>query len=197
MRRTLYLLAAVLAGAVSTASAQVRTPVLVARMDTAASNPHGLLVHVSGLLDSPDWLEQLNKGYTIELQWTVQLWKKGFIPSAQSPTGWASLVQAPPGMDRYQYTERVPGKRLDFSTLDSLKAYLSVEERLLGPRNQLASGDWYYVVTVDIAALTQEQLDDQANGTSGGLLGVLRGFVNGSGLKLPLQSQHIPFTVRR
>jgi hypothetical protein len=190
MRRTLYLLAAVLAGAVSTASAQAHTPVLVAHVDTAASNPYGVLVHVSGLLDSPEWLEQLNKGYTIELHWTVQLWKKGgFLPSAQAPTEWTSLVQAPPGMDRYQYTERVPGKRLDFSTLDSLKAYLSVDVGPPAPRNRLAAGGWYYVVTVDIAALTQEQLDDQANGTSGGLLGVLRGFVNGSGLKLPLQKR--------
>ena len=197
MRRTLYLLAAMLAGAVPTASAQVRPITLAARLDRAANNPTGLVVRVSGLLDDLEWQDYLLKSYTIQLHWTVQLWKKGGLlgGSAQPKTEWDVEVQAVPLLSSYAYTERVTNDHRVFETLDSLKTLLGAERTLRGPAPlRLSAGDWYYTVSVDITALTQEQVDRRANGGGVDLGEMVRGLFSPGG-RVSLNHPRIEFTV--
>ena len=204
MRRTLYLLAAMLVGAVSTASAQVRPVALEARLDRApggatglAARAPGLIVRVSGLLDDPEWQDYLLKGYTIQLHWTVQLWKSQLFGGARPKTEWDVEVQAVPELKEYVYSDRSANDRQVFKTLDSLKTLLSAERPLRGPFiSQLSSGDWYYRISVDITALTQEQVDRRANGGGADLGEWVRGFLS-PGKKLSFSPQQINFTVPR
>lgn len=196
MRRTLYLLALILAGAAAPASAQL----LIARRDTSATNPNGLLVHVSGLLDSPTWLDKLKNSFTIQMHWAVQLWRPGFIDRPQPKTEWDTEISAVPVLNQYVYTDRVPNEAEDrhtVTTLDSLRAWLGTERQLQGPRT-LPSGDWYYRVDVTISELSQEQIDARANGgTNDGswLTGLAQKLVLGGGATQVLQSGKIRFTV--
>jgi hypothetical protein len=198
MRRTLYLLAVLLTSAASTAPAQL----LVARIDTASDNPHGLLVHVSGLLDSPTWLGKLNNSFTIEMHWTVQLWRPGgFIDRSGPKTEWDTDVSAVPLLKQYVHVDRVPNKpddRQTVTTIDSLKAWLGTERQLKGPK-PLPPGDWYYTVDVTITELSQEQVDARLNNSSADdgnwLTALAQKFVLGTGASQVLQRQKVRFTV--
>lgn len=196
MRRTLYLLAAILFGAAAPAAAQV----LIARRDTAATNPNGLLVHVSGLLDSPSWLEKLKNSFTIQMHWSVQLWRPGFIDRPQPKTEWDTEISAVPMLNQYVYTDRVanePEDRHTVTTLDSLAAWLGTERQLKAPRT-LPSGDWYYRVDVTISELSQEQIDARANGgvnDGSWLTDLAQKLVLGAGATQVLRSDKIKFTV--
>ncbi len=202
MRRTLYFLAIMLVGAVSTASAQARPIALEARLNRAAGNSDGpdarasgLIVRVSGLLDDSDWQDYLLKGYTIQLHWTVQLWKSQFLGGAQPKTEWDVEVQAVPELKEYVYNEPNANDHRVFKTLDSLKTLLGAERPLRGPFiSQLSSGDWYYRIGVEITALTQEQVDRRANGGGVDLGEWVRGFLS-PGKRLTLVPQQINFTV--
>lgn len=196
MRRTLHLLAALVVGAVSSASAQL----LLARRADTPTNPYGLLVHVSGLLDDKEWSDHLNKGYTVQLHWFVQLWHPGRLGlgGAQSPTEWDTEVQAQITLGNYIYTTKVPGQvddRRTFSTLDSLNAWISTDVPLQFPARRLESGEWYYVVRVDVAALTPEELDNQVNG--GGSIASFLSNLVARGKRQTLTHSRIYFTVPR
>ena len=203
MRRALYLLAAVLAGAASAASAQVR-PVLEARLDTLASNPHGLLLRVTGLLNDPEWRDQLDASFTIQLHWSVQLWKKGgiilgFGDRGQPKVEWDTEVHAIPQLLQFVGTTRVPG-RPDrderFGSFDALKIWQETPLRLSQPRARLDAGEWYYLVSVEVRALTQDEIDARTRGSSGGVGQALTKFlVGGSSMSLP--HERITFTIPR
>lgn len=202
MRRTLSLLAILLVGAVSAASAQARPVAMEARLDRAsvsstgpAARVSGLVVRVSGLLDDLEWQDYLIKGYTIQMHWTVQLWKSQFLGGARPKTEWDVEVQAVPDLAQYVYNEPSNNDRRVFKTLDSLKTLLGAERALRGPlRSQLSGGDWYYLISVDITALTQEQVDRRANGGGADLGELIRGFLS-PGKKVTLGPQRFDFTV--
>ena len=201
MRRTLYLVAIVMIGTVSAASAQARPVALDVRLDRAAANPRGvvdrvsgLVVRVSGLLDDPEWQDYLIKGYTIQLHWTVQLWKNQFLGGAQPKTEWDVEVQAVPELTEYVYNEPGNNDRRVFKTLDALRTLLGAERPLRGPMiSQLSGGDWFYRVSVDITALTQEQVDRRANGGGADLGEWVRGIVS-PGKKVTLGPVRVDFT---
>lgn len=198
MRRTLYLLAALLTGAAAAAPAQL----LVARMDTASDNPYGLLAHVSGLLDSPTWLNKLNNSFTIQMHWTVQLWRPGsFIDRSGPKTEWDTDVSAVPLLKQYVHVDHVPNMpddRQTVTTIDSLKAWLGTERQLKIPTS-LPPGDWYYTVDVTITELSQEQVDARLNNnndaTGNWLTALAQKLVLGTGASQVLQRQKIRFTV--
>lgn len=196
MRRALYLLAALWSGAVLAAPAQAR-PLLVARLDTSATNPHGLLVHVSGLVDAPAWYEQLNNSFVIQRHWSVQLWAVGGLLDRRQPkVEWDDQIHAVPLLDQYSYVELVPGMRparRTFTTVDSLKGWLAREAQLLGP-STLSPGDWYYRVEVSLTVLSQDEIDAEAKGASLG--SIVKNFVlRGQRPALTL-SHDVRFTVR-
>ena len=199
MRRALSFGIVLLVGAVAPASAQLR-PFLEARIDTASDNRTGLLVRVSGLLDTSLWFERLDAGYTIQIHWTVQLYKSGFlIDRPQGKTEWDTEVHAVPLMKQYIYTDRVVNQADDrhtWETLDSLKAYLGTERVLRGPR-RLEAGSWYYNADVDIKVLTPEEIEARTNGGSsgGGLTDLAKKILLGTGPTQPLHRPNISFTI--
>jgi hypothetical protein len=200
MVRKLLLIAALLAGAVTSASAQSRAT-LVARKDTAFTNRTGLLVHVSGLVDDPQWADPLAKGYTVQVHWEIQLWKKGgrYFGLGDDPQPKIEFdveVQTNEFMPSYSYTERTRGgpKRFVFTKMDSLRVMLATDLIIPGP--PLEAGDWYYNVVVDIRALTQDQIDQRDPGSGGVLSGLINRLVMGSGPRKTL-TKTVPVIVPR
>jgi hypothetical protein len=194
MRRALYLLAAVVVGAVATASAQARARVAV-RLDTRTSPPN-LLVHVSDLLDDPVWLDALHSAYRIRVHWRVQLWRsRAILDSPQPPIEWDDIISQVPVLDVYTYTE--PGGSTPmttrFDTLDLLKAWVQQDVQLNTPTD-LAPGTWYYIVDVSLSTISPDQRSGSAGG---GLSEALQRFILGGGPKQDLsRSRTVDFTIR-
>jgi len=170
MRRSWSLAAVLLFGAVSTASGQDHAR-LAARLDPGRPPGSNLIVSVVNLLDDPQWIDELNKAYVIHLHWRVTLWKSQFpFDTRQAPVEWDDFLQQVPVMDVFRYTERVPGRRdatLQFSTLDSLKAYAGGEVRPLMPR-RLSPGKWYYTVDLTISIATDAEYGSRGGTDPGG-----------------------------
>jgi len=191
MRRALYLFAVLVAGAVSTASAQARARI-AARLDVQASPPN-LLVHISDLLEDPEWLDALHNAYKIRVHWKVQLWRsRTLLDEPQLPVEWDDIVQQVPVLDVYTYTE--PGGSTPmttrFDTLDKLKDWVSQDVRLNTPVT-LRAGRWYYVVDATISTVAP-------NETNGSLSETLRQLVLGGGPRQDLsQARTAYFTIRR
>jgi len=191
MRRALYLFAVLVAGAVSTASAQARARI-AARLDVQASPPN-LLVHISDLLEDPEWLDALHNAYKIRVHWKVQLWRsRTLFDEPQLPVEWDDIVQQVPVLDVYTYTE--PGGSTPmttrFDTLDKLKDWVSQDVRLNTPAT-LRAGRWYYVVDATISTVAP-------NETNGSLSETLRQLVLGGGPRQDLsQARTAYFTIRR
>jgi len=191
MRRALYLFAVLVAGAVSTASAQARARI-AARLDVQASPPN-LLVHISDLLEDPEWLDALHNAYKIRVHWKVQLWRsRTLLDEPQLPVEWDDIVQQVPVLDVYTYTE--PGGSTPmttrFDTLDKLKDWVSQDVRLNTPAT-LRAGRWYYVVDATISTVAP-------NETNGSLSETLRQLVLGGGPRQDLsQARTAYFTIRR
>jgi len=191
MRRALYLFAVLVAGAVSTASAQARARI-AARLDVQASPPN-LLVHISDLLEDPVWLDALHNAYKIRVHWKVQLWRsRTLFDEPQLPVEWDDIVQQVPVLDVYTYTE--PGGSTPmttrFDTLDKLKDWVSQDVRLNTPAT-LRAGRWYYVVDATISTVAP-------NETNGSLSETLRQLVLGGGPRQDLsQARTAYFTIRR
>jgi len=201
MRRPLYLLAAVMVGAAAAAPAQAR-PVLEARRDTIPTNPNGVLVRLTGLLNDPEWRDQLDASYTIQIHWSVQLWKRGGFLNfgvPQPKTEWDTEVHTIPQLLQFVGTTRIPGRRDSielFGSFDALKNWIETPLRVPQPRTKLSAGDWYYVVSVDIRALTQDEIDARANGGGGGVAQLItRALVGGSSLSI--KHPNIEFTIPR
>jgi len=190
MRRALYFLAAVLVGAASTASAQARA-VTMARLVTQAKGPPQLAVHVSNLLDDPEWLEPWGNAYFVQLHWKVQLWQeRTFINASLPPLEWDVCVQQVPGLDLFNYGERFTGRptRKTFSTLDSLKAWLTSD--VAPPAQALSPGKWYYLIDVHVSTSAEDPCDPR---TASG--GGLKGLIQGTGPTRDLPQKKLPFTV--
>ncbi|HEY8061506.1 MAG TPA: hypothetical protein VID74_01855 [Gemmatimonadales bacterium] len=191
MRRALYLFAVLVAGAVSTASAQARARI-AARLDVQASPPN-LLVHISDLLEDPVWLDALHNAYKIRVHWRVQLWRsRTLFDEPQLPIEWDDIVQQVPVLDVYTYTE--PGGSTPmttrFDTLDKLKDWVSQDVRLNTPAT-LRAGRWYYVVDATISTVAPDETNSSVSET-------LRRLVLGGGPRQDLsQARTAYFTIRR
>ena len=192
MRRTPCLLAVALALAATAASAQARATT-VARLISHDRSPPELGVHVSNLLDDPDWQEQWGNAFFIQLHWKVQLWQvKLLLDSPQPPIEWDVCVQQVPGLDLFNYTERPAGARITktFRTLDSLKTWLVGDEG--PPVRPLAPGRWYYLVDVHVSTSAEDPCDPRSTPNSGGFL---RSLVQGVGPTRDLTTRRLQFTV--
>jgi hypothetical protein len=191
MRRALYLFAVLIAGAVSTASAQARARI-AARLDVQASPPN-LLVHASDLLDDPEWLDALHNAYKIRVHWRVQLWRsRALFDEPQLPVEWDDIIQQVPVLDVYTYTE--PGGNTPmttrFDTLDKLRDWVGQDVRLNTPAT-LRAGRWYYVVDATISTVAPDE-------TNGSVSETLRRLVLGGGPRQDLsQARTAYFTIRR
>lgn len=191
MRRALYLFAVVVAGAVSTASAQAHARI-AAHLDLRSPDTPNLLIHVSDLFTDPTWLGALNSAYTIQLHWRVQLWRQSFIrDQPRSPVEWDVVIQKVPITDVYKYAERVrTGISRSFATIDSLRDLVESDVSLPTPTT-LAPGNWYYTVDATLTAV-----DDQHASDPGGITGFIQRVILGAGPKADLsRARTVTFTV--
>jgi hypothetical protein len=161
MRRALGLLAALVVAAAPAASAQAHA-VTLARLDSLNGAPR-VAVHVSNLLDDPEWLEPWQNAYVIQVHWKVQLWKKGLIKALQRTYEWDDLLQQVPQMDLFNYTERFNGasKTISFRTLDSLKAHVVQDVALPAPP-KLAAGEYFFRIDVTLSTSEKDPFDTRA-----------------------------------
>ncbi|HEY3935321.1 MAG TPA: hypothetical protein VGL65_11975 [Gemmatimonadales bacterium] len=191
MRRALYLFAVLVAGAVSTASAQAHARIS-AHLDLRVPNTPSLLIHVSDLFDDPTWLGALNSAYTIQLHWRVQLWRQSFFrDQPRSPLEWDVVIQKVPITDVYKYAERVrTGITRSFATLDSLKDLVESDVSLPTPPT-LAAGNWYYTIDATLTAVDEQRASDP-----GGVTGFFQRVILGNGPKTDLsRAKTVTFTV--
>lgn len=195
MRRARVLVAAMLLGAVSTASAQAHARIS-ARLNTQTSPP-SLLVHISDLLDDQVWLDALHNAYKIRVHWRVQLWRsRTLLDSPQPPLEWDDIIQQVPVLDVYTYTE--PGGSTPmttrFDTLDLLKEWVRQDVQLNTPPN-LADGKWYYVVDATLSTIAPDQ---SSAPDAGGLAETVRKLILGGGPRQDLaRMRTAEFTIRR
>lgn len=182
MRRTLALLAALVFGAASAATAQARA-IAVVRLVPHAKTPPTVYVHVSNLLDDPEWQEAWRNAFVIRVHWKVQLWQKNFLISTPQPAvEWDVYVQQVPGMDLFNYAEITTGGRrtISFTTLDSLKAYLAGDVEVPGPA-QLSPGNYFYRVDARVDASTDNPLDPKSSSGGSSLAQWFVGVFSGGG----------------
>lgn len=197
MRRALYLLAVVVVGAASAASAQARA-IVVPRLVPQTSGPPRVAVHVSNLLDDPQWLEPWRNAYVVQVHWKVQLWQEKFLINTSLPAvEWDVYVQQVPGLDLFYYAERITGQptRKTFRTLDSLKAYLT-EDVSIPVQRQLSPGKWYYRIDVRLSTAAEDPLDPRTASEGVTFGQKLVGLILGSGPTRDLPTVTVPFTVR-
>lgn len=190
MRRALYLLAVVVVGAASAASAQARA-ITVARLIPQAKGAPAFGAHVSNLLDDPDWNDRWSNAFFIQVHWKVQVWQdRTLFPKSFKPTEWNVCVRQVPGLDLFSYTGTGEDKKT-FSTLDSLKAYLAQDISLGSPRG-LASGSWYYAIDVRVSTSDEDPCAARVVPKSGGFL---QGLVLGGGPTRDLPQVTLQFKV--
>jgi hypothetical protein len=163
MRRALGLLAALAAAAAATASAQAHA-VTLARLDTTRDGRPQVAVHVSNLLDDPEWLDPWQSAYVIQIHWKVQLLRKAIFRTVQSTVEWDVLVQQVPQMDLFNYTERISGRlpnTISFRTLDSLKAHLVEDVGIpaTSAARKLAPGDYFFRIDVTLSTSEKDPFD--------------------------------------
>ncbi|HEY4099447.1 MAG TPA: hypothetical protein VGM20_01065 [Gemmatimonadales bacterium] len=191
MRRALYLVAALVCGAVFTASAQAHARIS-AHLDLRSPNAPSLLIHVDDLFTDPTWLGALDKAYTIQLHWRVQLWRQSFFrDQPRSPVEWDVVMQKVPITDVYKYAERVrTGISRSFASLDSLRDLVGSDVSIPTPAT-LAAGSWYYTIDATLTAV-----DQQRAGDPGGITGFIQRAILGTGPKVDLsRATTVTFTV--
>lgn len=190
MRRSLYLLAVIMIGAASVASAQ--RAITVARLLPSQGNgPPAFAAHVSNLLDDPDFVDRWNNAFYIQVHWKVQLWKSNLIiNSSLPPVEWNVCVRQVPGLDLFSHTE---GKKdTTFSKVDSLKAHL-LQDVTLGQPKGLGRGEWYYLIDVHVSTAVENPCDPRVAVKSGG---ILNGIMLGNGPTRDLPQVRLTFPVR-
>jgi hypothetical protein len=195
MRRALYVLAALVVGAVAPALAQARVRSGI-RLDPQPSGPPSAVVHISNLLDDPMWSEALSNAYTIHVHWRLRLWRKSWLfDGALTTIEWDDDVQQVPVLDEFSFREGVQGrapKETKFATLELLKQQVEREVTVPTPPG-LPAGRWYYALDVTISTVT----DARGGSEAGGLSSVLQRFILGGGPSQSLSTQtSATFTVR-
>ncbi len=174
MRRALGLLAALVVAVAPAAPAQAHAHAMaLTRLDTTSDGRPQVVVHISNLLDDPEWLEPWQNAYVIQVHWRVQLYRKGFLgvtsPQPRTTTEWDVLVQQVPQMDLFNYKERIGGqqpKTTSFRTLDSLKAHLVEDIGIPAPK-KLAAGDYFFRIDVTLSTLEKDPFDARATADVG------------------------------
>ncbi len=155
---------------------------VLTRLDTTSDGRQQVVVHISNLLDDPEWLEPWQNAYVIQVHWKVQLWRNGFlgIKSPQQTVEWDVLVQQVPQMDLFNYTERIGGqqsRRTSFRTLDSLKAHLVEDIGIPAPK-KLPAGAYFFRIDVTLSTLETDPFDARVSADVGvfqKLVGLLPG----------------------
>jgi hypothetical protein len=184
MRRALGLLAAIVVAAASAASAQAHA-ITLAHVDTLRDGTPQVAVHVSNLLDDPEWLEPWQNAYVIRIHWKVQVWRNALIKSPQRTYEWDVLLRQVPQMDLFNYTERISGRQpntISFRTLDSLKAHL-VQDVGVPALPKLAAGQYFFRIDVTLSTSEKDPFDTRTSSDVGAVQKFVGLFSGGSHAK--------------
>jgi hypothetical protein len=124
------------------------------------------------LLDDPEWRNAVTKSYPVRLDWSVQLWQKGWFGKAGPKAEWRDVIQWNSILEVYQLTSEVPGERVapqQFRSLDMLALQMGrpIELSEFGPKSP---GNWYYRVTLKISTLNADDLAKLDKGTDPSVL---------------------------
>ena len=162
MRRFLLLICLTLL-AVAPAVAQTEVSAYVRLFPDTDAGPHAR-VRVMSLLDDPLWRNAVNNSLPVRLEWTVQLWQKGgglfgLGGKAGPKAQWKEMIQRNSILGVYELTTDVPGERTppqQFSSIDILALEVGRAWELVdfGPPS---AGNWYYIVTLKLSTLTEDE----------------------------------------
>ena len=167
MRRSLFVLAVLLGGAASAASAQTRVR-LEAMTQPGTNAP---LIRLSNLFDEPRWRRAMERSLPVRLHWRLQVWRSrsGWIDSPVSTHEWEVVIQREPLLEQYRLAVQLRGLRAivrSYPSLDALQLVYDQAQPVRGVAPTQA-GEWYYRVNVDIETLNDEDFDRMRRTTDG------------------------------
>lgn len=186
--------------AITPAAAQTKASVYVRLFPDTAAGPHAR-VRVMSLLDDPAWRKAVNSSYPVRLEWTVQLWQRGsgilgLGGKAGPKAEWKEMIQRNSILSVYELTTEVAGDGIppqQFSSIDLLALQIGRAWQLddFGPPSK---GTWYYLVTLKLSTLTEDEmakLDQFSSPTQRGDAdpGALQRLINRFLLNISLPSQ--------
>lgn len=130
--------------------------------DSTVTGSRSVMVTTVHLLDDPRWLGTLRSGFPIRLHYSVQLWRsvQGWFDGFSQAGAWDVLVQHEPLMDQYTVTRITGAVRREnrYATIETLASALGLSY-LLAVRPS-DPGEYYYVVTLQITALSDSDMED-------------------------------------
>jgi hypothetical protein len=169
-----------LLSAAGSLAAQDGSPLL--RIDVPASTAAapvsvGPNIVAGNLLAVGDTRELLRSGFPARLHYRLELWReKGWFDDVESATDWDVFVKYEPTTESYAVVRRhgQVTENLNFTTLTSAEAELSRPYNVpLRPQRNGAS--YYYVLSIDIEAMSVSDLDELQRWLRGELKPAVRG----------------------
>lgn len=170
--RVVVLIGVMLAGAATVAHAQSRAPQLSVTVPDAPGV--GPTVTASNLFAQTDLRDLVRAGFPASLRYRVELWRTGgLFDDLEGRSEWQLIVQYDPSAQRYGVIRR-QGNRLEdagnFATLATAQTVIERPVRTtLTP--EVAGARYYYVLNLDIEALSvsdMDQLERWLRGVRGG-----------------------------
>jgi hypothetical protein len=140
----------------------VRLVVVLAR-DSAASGARVPIVRSENLLTANSrWLSALRSGLPVRLHYRVEVWRsrEGWFDTFVRQVEWDVLVRHEPLLDQYTLLTFVGAVRQErrYATLDALGAALAFAYQVnVAPPEP---GMYYYAASVQVATLSDSDLDD-------------------------------------
>lgn len=154
--RRLLLLATLLAGVAVPAMAQSGARVEIS-VDPETHDPR---VRIRNLMNEERWREALDDAFRISLHWRVERWKsRTFLPSNNGAIEFTTVIRREPLLGQYFITYFIPGQDPTVLTFSNFDAFVLQLERIINI-NRMApksEGTWYYVASVRVSALDEEQ----------------------------------------
>jgi hypothetical protein len=174
--RRFLVLALLLLGAVSTASAQrVRVE---ATLETGTNRPR---VRTIDLFDDPQWKEAIEASYPIRLNYHLDLWRSrtGWFPDNLNSRKWAFVISRQAVLDVYTLTTIIAGREPiveRFASLNDLRMRVEMPLPIsgVGPNRD---GTFWYSLKLGISTLSGDEFREferylqGGNGGGGGGIG--------------------------
>jgi len=165
MRRALLVIALVLGGGlVTSATGQTIRVGLAVGLDPQVE-PNGArraLVQVQDLLRDPRWSAALDQSFAIRLTFRLEIWRsrEGWIDDFQRATEWSTVIQREPLEDQYHVTRILlsGAEEFRFATQELLDHWISATNKV--DALPQGTGTFYYTVTVQITALSDQDMDE-------------------------------------
>ena len=164
MRRAALLLLALGSGLAPSAASQTPRVGLVVGL-WSKPEPNGArraMVQVQDLLKDPTWAQALDQNFNIRLSFHLEIWRsrQGWMDDFQRSTEWSTLIQKEPLEGQYKVTRIVLSgpEEFRFTTREELEKWVG-SINLVDALPQ-GTGSFYYVVTLRITPLTDEEIEE-------------------------------------